>query len=82
MDMVLRQMLISELISQVECKGGAVVLPMHLHVHTVEADHFREYKNQLSGFTTETLMKFATVFLLWACTRGLCPMQQRPQQAR
>ena len=38
MDMVLRQMLISELLSQVECEDGAVVLPTHLWVHTVEAD--------------------------------------------
>ena len=53
MDTVLRQMLISELLSQVEHEGGAVVLPMHLQVHTVEADCFHEYKNQLSGLRTE-----------------------------
>ena len=57
MDMVLRQMLISELLSQVEREGGAVVLPMHLRVHTVEVDRFREYKNQLSGLTTENINK-------------------------
>ena len=38
MDTGLHQMLISELLSQVEHEGGAVVLPMHLRVHTVEAD--------------------------------------------
>ena len=54
-DTVLRQMLISELLSQVERKGGAVVLPMHLRVHTVDDDRFREYKNQLSGLTTENV---------------------------
>ena len=54
-DTVLHQMLISELLSQVEHEGGAVVLPMHLWVHTVEADCFCEYKNQLSGLTTENI---------------------------
>ena len=38
MDTVLRQMLISDLLSQVELKGGAVVLPMHLRVYTVESE--------------------------------------------
>ena len=28
---------------------------MHLQVHTVEADRFREYKNQLSGLMTENI---------------------------
>ena len=37
-DTVLHQMLISELLSQVKYEGGAVVLPMHLRVHTVKAD--------------------------------------------
>ena len=55
MDIVLHQMLISDLLSQVELKGGAVVLPMHLRVYTVEADRFREYKNQLSGLKTENI---------------------------
>ena len=32
-----------------------MVLPMHLRVHTVEEDRFREYKNQLSGLTTENI---------------------------
>ena len=40
-----------------ECEGKAVVLPMHLRVHTVEADRFCEYKNQLSGLTTENIDK-------------------------
>ena len=48
---VLHQMLISELLWQVEREGGAVVLPMHLRVNTVETDQFCEYKNQLSGLT-------------------------------
>ena len=30
-------------------------MPMHLRVHTVEEDRFREYKNQLSGLTTENI---------------------------
>ena len=34
-----------------------MVLPMHLRMHTVEADQFREYKNQLSGLTTENINK-------------------------
>ena len=55
MDTVLHQMLISELLSQVEHECGAVVLPMHLRVQTVEADCFCEYKNQLSGLTTENI---------------------------
>ena len=54
-DTVLRQMLISELLSQVEREGGAVVLPMHLRVHTVDDERFREYKNQLSGLTMENV---------------------------
>ena len=54
-DMVLHQMLISKLLSQVECEGGAVVLHMHMWVHTVEADRFHEYKTQLLGLTTENI---------------------------
>ena len=30
---------------------------MHLRVHTVEADRFHEYKNQLSGPTTDNIDK-------------------------
>ena len=37
-DMVLRQILISQLVLQVKHESGAVVLPMHLGVHNVEAD--------------------------------------------
>ena len=48
-------MLISELLSQVECESGAVLLPMRFCVHTVEADRFCEYKNQLSGLMTENI---------------------------
>ena len=57
MDTVLHQMLFSELLSQVEHGGRAVVLPMHLQVHTVEAHCFREYKNQFSGLMTENVDK-------------------------
>ena len=32
-----------------------MVLPMHLWAHTVKADCFREYKNQLSGLTTDNI---------------------------
>ena len=44
MDMVLRLMLISKLLLQVKHEGRTVVLPMHLRVHTVEANCFHEYK--------------------------------------
>ena len=74
-DMVLHQLLISKLLLQVECEGGAVVLPMHLQVHTLEADQFHEYRNQLSGLTTENIdevcnhinMLGARLCLAWEC---------------
>ena len=71
-------MLISELLSQVGCEGGAVGLPMYLWVHTVEADQFCEYKNQLSGLKTENILEARDHIT----ALGLCLMQQRPQQDR
>ena len=77
-DSVLRQMIISELVSQVEREGGAVVLPRHLRVHAVEPDRFRDYKNEISGLTAENI----SAVRAWIVEMGLdCGPANAPETA-
>ena len=55
-DSALRELLLSELISQCFREDGAVVLPRTLRVHTVEEDWFIKFKNHLSGLTADNIV--------------------------
>ena len=54
-DSALRQLLLSELVSQCFKEEGAVVLPCSLHVHAVDEEHLLEFKNQLSGLNADNV---------------------------
>ena len=54
-DSALRQLLLSELVTQCFKKEGAVILPHLLHVQNVDKEHFLEFKNQLSGLNVDNV---------------------------
>lgn len=51
MDTALRQLFLSELLTQVYNEGGSVVVPKGLRFQAVEQSSFTEYKEALSGLT-------------------------------
>jgi hypothetical protein len=52
-DSALRQLILSELLSQVYKEGGSVVIPTGVRLQPVGEKQFAEYKAQLAGITQE-----------------------------
>ena len=53
MDLALRQLILSELLSQVHKEGGSVVIPTGVRLQPVGELQFLDYKSQLVGITQE-----------------------------
>ncbi len=52
-DHVLRQLMLSELVTQVFNEGGSVILPQGMKVQLVSHDNFTAYREALSGLTDD-----------------------------